>query len=180
MPEHTRDCAGPGEIPISPAGSTAKSDGHLDMPAGGRGRAWTRHRLRGDGVKPGALPAEPFASGVAYELLELSLSRRDGKPRVRRDRRAVGESGEHMPDQLFGFAQVGHTPARRNLSCADVTERLLAEFGPVHGLKLVSDVVRGCRTAGDGLHGPITPESLEELARAQLNHYSAALSQTTP
>jgi hypothetical protein len=66
------------------------------------------------------------------------------------------------------------------LSYADVTERLLAEFGPLYGLKLVSDVVRGCRTGEFGLQTLIAPESLEELARVRLSHLPAVIPEPTP
>jgi hypothetical protein len=60
----------------------------------------------------------------------------------------------------------------RRPSYADVTERLLAEFGPAHGLKLVSDVIMSSRTCEDGLPKLIAPEFLEHVARSRLNDLS--------
>jgi hypothetical protein len=68
----------------------------------------------------------------------------------------------------------------RRLSYADVTERLMAEFGPRHSLKLVSDAARSCRTGEDGLPRLIAPESLEELVRVRLNGGPAVASEPTP
>lgn len=48
-------------------------------------------------------------------------------------------------------------------SHADVTERLLLEFEQVYGLRLVSEVLRGCRA---GVLG--SAEAFEVLARGQL------------
>ena len=77
-------------------------------------------------------------------------------------------------EAVVAEASVFDPPDAARLSYADVTERLMAEFGPVYGLKLVSDVVRGCQTGEDGLRRLIAPESLEELARAQLNGRTTA------
>jgi hypothetical protein len=68
----------------------------------------------------------------------------------------------------------------RRLSYADVTERLMADFGPRHGLKHVSDVVRDCRTDEHGLLTLIAPEFLEKLARRLLNDQPAVVLESTP
>jgi hypothetical protein len=62
----------------------------------------------------------------------------------------------------------------RRPSYADVTERLLAEFGAEHGLKVVSDVIMESRTCEDGLPKLIAPESLEQMARLRLGDLSPA------
>ncbi len=86
-----------------------------------------------------------------------------------------------MHDRPFIIAHVPDDDAiSARISYADVTERLLSEFGPLHGLKLVGDVVRGCRTGEDGLRKLIAPESLEELARLRLSHLSTAVAQPSP
>jgi hypothetical protein len=59
-------------------------------------------------------------------------------------------------------------PAVAPPSDADVTERLMAEFEPVHGLRFLSEIVRICRqelrTAVDG----VPARSLDVLARKRL------------
>jgi hypothetical protein len=74
-----------------------------------------------------------------------------------------------MPDPLLVLIPTGdgHASGPR-LSYADVTERLLDEFGARHGLKVVSDLVRRCQTGEDGLRTLIAPELLEKLGRVQL------------
>jgi len=90
------------------------------------------------------------------------------------------KSGEPMLDRLFVLPHLsGKDAISPRLSYADVTERLLSEFGPLLGIKLVSDVVRGCRTGEDGLRRLIAPESLEELARVRLNQLSAVVPEPT-
>lgn len=62
--------------------------------------------------------------------------------------------------------------AARRSTYADVTERLLAEFGTRYGLKLVSDMIMSGRTGEDGLPALIAPEFLEHVVRNQLNDLS--------
>lgn len=51
---------------------------------------------------------------------------------------------------------------------ADVSERLLMEFGPTHGLRLVSEVLRRCRIELATGPAPSSPTALERLARAMM------------
>lgn len=53
-------------------------------------------------------------------------------------------------------------------SYADVTEQLLMEFGPTHGLRRVSELLQRCRVrlAADPT---ACPRALEQLARAELS-----------
>ena len=54
------------------------------------------------------------------------------------------------------------------LSHADVSELLLMEFGPTHGLRLVSAVLRRCRVELAAESPTGSPAALERLARAKL------------
>ena len=86
-----------------------------------------------------------------------------------------------MPDPLFVIMPIAdEVSVGRRLSYADVTERLMADFGPRHGLKHVSDVVHECRTDQNGLLTLIAPELLEKLARRRLNDQPAVVLESTP
>jgi len=77
--------------------------------------------------------------------------------------------------QVSGFTHGG--PGRVDLvervpepgpSYADVSEMLLMEFGPTHGLRRVSELLQSCRVRlADDPSG--TPKALERLARAELS-----------
>ena len=68
----------------------------------------------------------------------------------------------------LNFSRPEVLPAGALASDADVTERLMAEFEPVHGLRFLSEIVRTCRqelrTAVDGAPA----RSLDVLARTRL------------
>ena len=53
-------------------------------------------------------------------------------------------------------------------SDADVTERLLLEFEATHGLRLISGVIRSCRSELRNSAPASLPESLETLVRIRL------------
>jgi hypothetical protein len=59
-------------------------------------------------------------------------------------------------------------PAPPAATHADVCERLLMEFGPVHGLRLVSEILRRCRVELAARPGAGTPVALERLARTMI------------
>jgi len=58
-------------------------------------------------------------------------------------------------------------------SDADVVERLFLEFEPVHGLKLLSEVVQSCRAELRDSAPLIASESLDDLVRERLASRSA-------
>lgn len=53
-------------------------------------------------------------------------------------------------------------------SDADVTERLMLEFEPVHGLRFLSEIIRICRRELRGAVGAGPAGSLDVLARERL------------
>lgn len=53
-------------------------------------------------------------------------------------------------------------------SDADVAERLLLEFGPTHGLLLISEIIRSCRTEMRNAGPAAQARSLDVLARERL------------
>jgi hypothetical protein len=59
-------------------------------------------------------------------------------------------------------------------SYADVTELLLTEFSDLLGVKLVSDVIMAGRARRDGQPELITPNTLEQLCRRQLDSLASA------
>jgi hypothetical protein len=59
-------------------------------------------------------------------------------------------------------------------SFADVTERLMLEFEPTLGLKLIIEVLRACRTDLKGSSPTNLSESLELLARHRLGALATA------
>lgn len=60
-------------------------------------------------------------------------------------------------------------PISALLSDADVTERLLLEFEATHGLRMISGVIRSCRSELRNTAPTYPPESLETLVRSRLS-----------
>jgi hypothetical protein len=60
-------------------------------------------------------------------------------------------------------------PVSALLSDADVTERLLLEFEATHGLRMISGVIRSCRSELRNSAPTYPPESLETLVRSRLS-----------
>jgi len=65
-------------------------------------------------------------------------------------------------------AEVADTFTLTRASSADVTERLMLEFEPALGLKLIIEVLRACRADLKGSASAHLSESLELLARHRL------------
>jgi hypothetical protein len=55
-----------------------------------------------------------------------------------------------------------------NNSYADISERLFHEFGPVHGLTAISDVLRRCRADLQGSPNEVMLSRVEEQVRQRL------------
>jgi hypothetical protein len=53
-------------------------------------------------------------------------------------------------------------------SDADLAERLLLEFEQEYGLRVISEIIRRCRTDLRNTNPSETPESLDDLARKRL------------
>jgi hypothetical protein len=73
----------------------------------------------------------------------------------------IGKSGFSLPEVVSASMTV--LP-----SDADVTERLLLEFEATHGLRLVSGLIRSCRSELRNSVPAYPPESLDTLVRTRL------------
>lgn len=60
------------------------------------------------------------------------------------------------------------TSRATDVSLADVTERLMAEFSTCAGVSVVSRIVLDCRHELSGAHTGAAPEVVERLARQRL------------
>jgi hypothetical protein len=67
------------------------------------------------------------------------------------------------------IGESGVAPVSALLSDADVTERLLLEFEATHGLRMISGVIRSCRSELRSTATTYPPESLETLVRSRLS-----------
>lgn len=54
-------------------------------------------------------------------------------------------------------------------SYADVTERLFREFEPVHGLPMITQIMRRCRADLRGAPGDAMLDTLERMARQRIS-----------
>lgn len=68
----------------------------------------------------------------------------------------------------LNFSRPVVAPAVALPSDADVTERLMLEFEPVHGLRFLSEIVRTCRHELRTAVGAGPARSLDVLARERL------------
>jgi hypothetical protein len=72
---------------------------------------------------------------------------------------------------VIGKLSRSHPGAAKSValpSDADVTERLMLEFEPVHGLRFLSEIVRVCRRELRTAVGTDPVRSLDDLARERL------------
>ncbi|HEY4006279.1 MAG TPA: hypothetical protein VGM60_14005 [Pseudonocardia sp.] len=60
-------------------------------------------------------------------------------------------------------------------SYADVSERILHEFEPSHGLIAISEILRGARAGLGSISPRVTPEAFDALVRDELTALSRAI-----